>query len=45
MTSALEKADPEIFASIRREAERQQYNLELIASENIVSEAVLEAQG
>jgi glycine hydroxymethyltransferase len=45
MASALEKADPEIFASIRREAERQQYNLELIASENIVSEAVLEAQG
>jgi glycine hydroxymethyltransferase len=45
MTSALERTDPEVFASIRREAERQQYNLELIASENIVSEAVLEAQG
>jgi glycine hydroxymethyltransferase len=45
MSSALEKADPEIFQSIRRETERQQYNLELIASENIVSEAVLEAQG
>ncbi|MBI3769456.1 MAG: serine hydroxymethyltransferase [Deltaproteobacteria bacterium] len=45
MLSALEKSDPEVFASIRREAERQQYNLELIASENIVSEAVLEAQG
>ena len=45
MASALERTDPEVFASIRREAERQQHNLELIASENIVSEAVLEAQG
>ncbi len=45
MTSALERTDPEVFASIQREAERQQYNLELIASENIVSQAVLEAQG
>lgn len=45
MMTALEKIDPEVFASIGREAERQQYNLELIASENIVSEAVLEAQG
>jgi glycine hydroxymethyltransferase len=31
--------------AVRRETERQKYNLELIASENIVSEAVLEAQG
>ncbi len=45
MTSALEQTDPEVFAAIRRETERQQHNLELIASENIVSEAVLEAQG
>ncbi len=45
MTGALERTDPEIAAAIRRETERQQLNLELIASENIVSEAVLEAQG
>src|SRR5947209_1704015 len=45
MPGALERIDPEIFAAVRRETERQQYNLELIASENIVSEAVLEAQG
>src|SRR3954453_21381761 len=45
MTGALDRADPEIADAIRRETERQQLNLELIASENIVSEAVLEAQG
>ena len=45
MSSALERTDPEVFASIQRETERQEYNLELIASENVVSEAVLEAQG
>ena len=45
MSAALERTDPEIFAAIGRETERQRYNLELIASENIVSEAVLEAQG
>jgi glycine hydroxymethyltransferase len=45
MAAALEQTDPEIFAAIGRETERQRYNLELIASENIVSEAVLEAQG
>jgi glycine hydroxymethyltransferase len=43
--SALQAFDPEIYGAIRRETERQQANLELIASENIVSEAVLEAQG
>src|SRR5581483_4131604 len=43
--SNLERTDPAVFAAIRRETERQQYNLELIASENVVSEAVLEAQG
>lgn len=37
--------DPEIFASIGRELARQQSQIELIASENIVSRAVLEAQG
>lgn len=41
----LQRTDPEIFDVIRREAVRQEENLELIASENIVSRAVLEAQG
>jgi glycine hydroxymethyltransferase len=45
MTSRLALADAEIMDAIRRETERQKHNLELIASENIVSEAVLEAQG
>jgi glycine hydroxymethyltransferase len=45
MASALEQVDPEIWRVIRAEAERQQHNLELIASENVVSRAVLEAQG
>jgi glycine hydroxymethyltransferase len=45
MTSALERTDPEIYAAIQRETLRQEDNLELIASENVVSEAVLEAQG
>ncbi|MBT0665801.1 serine hydroxymethyltransferase [Geobacter pelophilus] len=43
--SILEKFDPEVASAISRETERQEYNLELIASENFVSEAVLEAQG
>ncbi|MDA3903856.1 MAG: serine hydroxymethyltransferase [Desulfuromusa sp.] len=37
--------DPEIAQIITQETERQEYNLEFIASENFVSEAVLEAQG
>jgi glycine hydroxymethyltransferase len=45
MSSPLAQADPAVFGAIRRETERQEYNLELIASENYVSEAVLEAQG
>jgi glycine hydroxymethyltransferase len=45
MSSELARRDPEVYAAILRETERQEYNLELIASENIVSEAVLEAQG
>ena len=45
MTPSLEQVDPEIWRVIRAEAERQQSNLELIASENVVSRAVLEAQG
>jgi glycine hydroxymethyltransferase len=45
MSSPLARTDPAVFAAIRRETARQEYNLELIASENYVSEAVLEAQG
>ncbi len=41
----LESADPEIFAAIGNELKRQQDKIELIASENIVSQAVLEATG
>ncbi|WP_297079362.1 serine hydroxymethyltransferase [uncultured Enterococcus sp.] len=37
--------DPELFQAIEKEGVRQQHNLELIASENIVSEGVLAAQG
>jgi glycine hydroxymethyltransferase len=43
--SFLQQVDPEVFSAIQRETERLRYNLELIASENVVSEAVLEAQG
>ena len=43
--SFLERTDPEVFASIQKETRRLEQNLELIASENVVSEAVLEAQG
>lgn len=43
--SFLEQTDPDIFAVIRAEGRRQELNLELIASENAVSEAVLEAVG
>ena len=41
----LKKYDGEVYASCEREFERQQHNIELIASENIVSEAVLLAAG
>jgi glycine hydroxymethyltransferase len=43
--SRLKKLDPDVYRAIRNELERQRTYLELIASENIVSEAVLEAQG
>ncbi|MBR3731807.1 MAG: serine hydroxymethyltransferase, partial [Spirochaetales bacterium] len=43
--SELKSVDPELFQSIENEMPRQQYKLEMIASENIVSKAVLEAQG
>lgn len=42
---ALESRDPELFAAMRSELGRQRDEIELIASENIVSTAVLEAQG
>src|SRR6516225_12359212 len=44
-SNTLCKTDPELAAAIARERERQQSQIELIASENIVSRAVLEAQG
>lgn len=43
--TALSDSDPALFASIDQETNRQQNQIELIASENIVSRAVLEAQG
>jgi glycine hydroxymethyltransferase len=43
--SFLEQTDAEVFAAIQKETRRLEGNLELIASENVVSEAVLEAQG
>ena len=43
--SSLAESDPELLNSITLEAGRQQEHIELIASENIVSRAVLEAQG
>jgi len=44
-TRTLADADPAIFAGVRHELAREQNQIELIASENIVSRAVLEAQG
>src|SRR5215813_6668071 len=44
-TASLAQADPEIAAAIKGELGRQRHEIELIASENIVSRAVLEAQG
>ncbi len=44
-TPQLDHVDPEIAELVRREAERQSLGIELIASENFVSEAVLEAAG
>jgi len=45
MSRPLEEVDPEIAAAIRNETERQNSHLELIASENFTSEAILEATG
>jgi glycine hydroxymethyltransferase len=44
-STALAASDPELAASVKRELGRQREEIELIASENIVSRAVLEAQG
>jgi glycine hydroxymethyltransferase len=44
-TKHLEDADPEVWDAIENEHERQQNEIELIASENIVSQAVLDAVG
>ena len=43
--SSLTKTDPDILAAVKSEYHRQNDQIELIASENIVSKAVLEAQG
>jgi glycine hydroxymethyltransferase len=45
MSLPLAQADPEIYDAIRHETERQHSRIELIASENFTSEAVLEAAG
>ncbi|MEM6464314.1 MAG: serine hydroxymethyltransferase [Pseudomonadota bacterium] len=44
-SGSLADADPEIFGAVQKELGRQRNEIELIASENIVSRAVLEAQG
>jgi glycine hydroxymethyltransferase len=44
-TRVLQRADPELFEALRKEERRQRQNIELIASENYTSEAVLEAAG
>src|SRR6266513_1103757 len=41
----LQKADPDVFAAIAGERKRQQFGLEMIASENYTSPAVMAAQG
>jgi glycine hydroxymethyltransferase len=43
--SFLEQTDPAVLSANQKETQRQEGNIELIASENVVSEAVLEAQG
>ncbi len=45
MSRPLADVDPEVYEAIRRETERQHSRLELIASENFASEAILEAAG
>ena len=45
MLNELRRVDPEIYEAVRNEVRRQHVHLEMIASENYVSQAVLEAQG
>jgi glycine hydroxymethyltransferase len=45
MARSLAEVDPEVYDAIRRETERQNSQIELIASENFTSEAILEATG
>lgn len=45
MSDALRVVDPEVYAAIEQEKRRQETTIELIASENFVSQAVLEAAG
>ena len=45
MSRPLAEVDPDVYQAILHEADRQHSQLELIASENFVSEAVLEAAG
>jgi glycine hydroxymethyltransferase len=44
-TKSLKDSDAAVFAGLTHEIDRERYQIELIASENIVSKAVLEAQG
>jgi glycine hydroxymethyltransferase len=44
-SQTLEQEDTELFSALKKERSREEYNTELIASENFVSKAVLEAQG
>src|SRR5258707_10324595 len=45
MSRPLAEVDPEIFGALRKETERQDSQIELIASENFTSEAILQAAG
>ncbi len=45
LNNSLKEQDPQISAFLDKELERQQNQIELIASENIASKAVMEAQG
>ena len=44
-TKGIKEADPEVYGTLRSELERQQNQIELIASENIASKSILNAQG
>ena len=44
-SKSLAESDPELYGAVANELKRQQHEIELIASENIVSRAVLEAAG